>query len=159
MANKIEVLNPIERTLDSKQPDDIKVKIILEALYRLLKNHGFSPEPVNREPDVSPRAPTNPFDYTKLSKDVSRKHAENVVSELGKVLSWDDNFEVTLGGKKIRNSNIIDLVKYLTRRTPSAVKKPSWYNRVSKVLRLINIREMRQRKAHKPFAWEGYGDV
>ncbi|WP_316399573.1 hypothetical protein, partial [Bradyrhizobium sp. 33ap4] len=76
------------------------MKMILEALYRLLKNHGFSPEPVKPEPDVSPRAPTNPFGYTKLSKDVSPKHAENVVSELGKVLSWDDNFEVTLGAER-----------------------------------------------------------
>ncbi|XP_064468637.1 uncharacterized protein LOC135381813 [Ornithodoros turicata] len=83
MAKRIEVTTSfIGNILSSKESDDVKVQLILQALYRILKQYGFDPyDNKNKASDA-----TNDFDYLLLSPEVDIEEAERVISESKKAL-------------------------------------------------------------------------
>ncbi|XP_064480319.1 uncharacterized protein LOC135393906 [Ornithodoros turicata] len=85
MTKKIEVTTSIGNMVSSKESDDVKVKLILQALYRILKRYGFDPYDNKNKASEA----TNDFNYSLLFPEVDEEEAERVVSELKKAISWD----------------------------------------------------------------------
>lgn len=153
MASKIEVLTPVESILDSSEPDDVKVKRMLTAMYHIIKKQ--------QKPSTELTTPNNEqvekawtgrrFNYQSLPPDANVKLIRRIVSSLPKSLTWDHSGQIIHKGEAIPNSNISDLVLYLSGHR---YVRPSWY---SKVLKFINEHKLKQRrKSQKKVQWETY---
>lgn len=160
MAKRIEVRsNPIQSIIESKQSPDIKVKMILQELYQILKRYGFDHivtsrgvgDTLVREEEEVPH-----FDFSLLSPDIDEAEAHSLVKELRKVLSWDVGGSVKVGGKPIRSSNIYALVNYLVDKEKH--KKPSWYDKVKKSLRSVSLPKS-HKSGERSLLWSTYGKI
>lgn len=156
MARRIEVsTNPIQSILVSKEQEDVKVKLILLELYKILKRFGF--DPYTKHYEGPSQSFTNAFDFSELSPEI-REEARRVVDELIKVISWDKDGTVSVGGKPIRHSNIYEVVNYLLRRNTE--RKPPYFHKFSKLLRLISLPKLPPREDRSAnFAWSSYGQI